>query len=423
MFKNKRAALAAGAIVAATLVAGTIPAEATGSSTLKVGIVLPLTGGNSKYGVGIAHAAQMGVADVNAAARAAGLTAKCQLVGTEDDQDTTAGAVEATNKLIKSSGAQVIVGGGMKSSIALVLANSVTIPANVPMIGVTSSSPLLSSLNDHDTYFRVYPSDNFQATALVKAMSKAFGSTAKINVGSRNDAFGTGLANAFAKQWKANGGTIGANINWDPNASSLDSQAAKLAAGSPDGWLIVDYDTGMAKLAPGLVKAGGWDAKKTFMTEDLNNAAAIATVEKVVPGVMEGIRGTSGSSLGVSTDAWAKKKAAAYPSDAPTFADATGYDAAVLACLANIQAQGSGTSFFTRALRRVSGPAGAQYTWQQLDKAVVAASKHVSFSYMGAWGEAAFDKNGDTGAGKFDVYKIHAGQAVINPADTLTFSS
>ena len=423
MLKNKRIALVGITVATVSLIASTVPAEASSSSTLKVGIVLPLTGGNSKYGVGITHAAQLGIKDVNAAAKAAGVSATCKLVGTEDDQDTTAGAVEAAKKLITSSGAKFIIGGGMKSSIALVLANSVTIPSNIPMIGVTSSAPSLSTLKDKDTYFRVYPSDNFQATALVKVMAKALGADAKINVGSRNDAFGTGLATAFVSQWTENGGSIGRNVNWDPNASSLDSEAAILAAGSPAGWLIIDYDTGMAKLAPGLVKAGGWKADKTFMTEDLNNAAAIATVEKVVAGVLEGVRGTSAASQGSDAAAWAAKKAKAYPSDAPTFADATGYDAAVLACLANIAAKGSKTSDITAGLRKVGGTSGKAYSWKDLKGAVKDAAAGKSVTYQGAWGVAGFDKNGDTGAGLFDLFTVKSGKPVINAADRMKFSS
>jgi ABC-type branched-subunit amino acid transport system substrate-binding protein len=409
------------ALAASTLALTTVPAQASRNSTLKVGNVLPLTGGLAGYGVGIDLAAQLGIKDLNAAAKAARIAAKCVWVGTQDDRTSSAGGVEAATLLVTSLGAQVILGGGMNSATTIAVAKSVTIPKNIPLIAVTSSSPEITTLNDHDTVFRVYPSDTLQGKALAVAMGKAFGKSAKVSVGFKTDAFGVGLDAVFEREWTKAGGTIVNSVGWDPAGTSFTTQAQKLASGSPDGWLIIDNSDTFSKVVAPLAATGTWKATQTFMTEDFNDASAIATVEKVVPNALEGVRGTSAASTGANLAAWKVKFAAANPSDKPTFADSTGYDAAVIACLANIANTGRHANTYEKALRAVTDTSAPKFTWQNLTGAVKALAAHGHIDFIGPWGEAAFDANGDTGAGAFDVYKIVGAKPVINPADQLKF--
>ena len=409
------------ALAAGTLVLATVPAQATKFSTLKIGNVLPLTGGLAGYGVGIDLAAQLGIKDVNAATKAARVPAKCVRVGTQDDRTSSAGGVEAATLLVTSLGAQVILGGGMNSATTIAVAKSVTIPKNIPLIAVTSSSPEITALNDHDTVFRVYPSDTLQGKALAVAMGKAFGKTAKVSVGFKTDAFGVGLDAVFEKEWKKAGGSIVNSVGWDPAGTSFTTQAQKLASGSPDGWLIIDNSDTFSKVIAPLAATGTWKATQTFMTEDFNDASAVATVQKVVAGALEGIRGTSAASTGSNLTAWKAKFAAANPTDKPTFADSTGYDAAVIACLANIANTGRSSKTFAAALRAVTDTSATKFTWENLTGAVKALASGNHINFVGPWGEADFDANGDTGAGAFDVYKIVNAKPVINPADQLKF--
>ena len=62
-----------------------------------------------------------------------------------------------------------------------------------------------------------------------------FGKGAKLNVGARNDAFGTALQALFVSEWKRLGGTIGTSVAWNPDQANFDTDAAKLVDGSPAG--------------------------------------------------------------------------------------------------------------------------------------------------------------------------------------------
>lgn len=405
------------AAIAVVLFASALPAQASSGANLKVGIVLPLTGDLAVYGGSLAKAAEMGISQVNAAIKANKLSGSCKSVGVEDDQTLPSAGVEAATKIVKTNKANIVVG-SMASSVTLAIAQSVTIPNNVILISPASSNPNITNLKDKDTVFRVYPSDLLQAKALVLAMAKELGKGALVNIGNRNDAFGSALAASFRKGWMANGGKIGAEVNWDPNAATFDSEAQKLAGGKPDGWLIVDFDGTYAKVAPALARTGLWNPAKTFMTESFNSKGAIANVGAKF---MEGVRGTSATSDGASKDAFQALFKKSFPTKEFTGFEGTAFDSAVLACLAGVSAKSTRTKDLIPALRKVSGPKGAKYTWQQLKAAVKDAAAGKPIAYYGAWAEVDFDKKGDPGAGVFDLYSIKDGVPSSDPTKRISF--
>lgn len=382
------------------------PAEAAG---VNVGIVLPFTGDLSAYGPSIGAAAEMGMEMVNEAATAAGLAAPCTLVASEDSQTNPTAGVEAFNKVITSDGADVVIG-PMSSGVLLAAAESTIIPNNTLVVSPTASDPTITDLADNDLIFRVYPSDALQATALVQVMAQTLGSDATVNVGARNDSFGTSLLKKFSTEWEAQGGTIGESVQWNPDAANFDTEANQLVAGDPDGWLIIDFPTTFAKIGPALVRSGKWDASRTFMTEALKAQGAI---DEVGAKVMEGVRGTAGTSDGAEPDAFAAAFTAKYPDIEFTGFEGTGFDAGVLTCLAALHAGSADPAAMAASLRAVSGPDGTGYTWQQLDGAVADAAAGNPLAYRGAWAEVNFDANGDPGAGVFDIWQVTNGTAEV----------
>ena len=49
-----------------------------------------------------------------------------------------------------------------------------------------------------------------------------------VNVGARNDAYGTGLAETFSAAWEELGGTIGEEVIYDPKLPNYDSEAEQI---------------------------------------------------------------------------------------------------------------------------------------------------------------------------------------------------
>lgn len=414
--KARTAATAAVAGVLATvLTAGTAAHAATKPIDLKIGIVLPFTGDLSTYGPSLAKAAQMGVTMTNEAMKAAKVPGKCTVVGSEDDQTNAAAGVEAANKLVKTKKANILIG-SMASSVTIAIATSVAIPGNIVIVSPTASDPSITDLKDNNTVWRVYPSDTLQANALVTAMGKAFGPTATVNVGARNDAFGTALTAIFKAKWTAGGGKIGQAVTWNPDAPTFDTEAQKLASGSPAGWLIVDFPDTLAKVGPALVRTGSWDPAKTFMTEALDSTDAI---KKVGDEVMAGVRGTAATSDGAAKDAFKAEFVKRNPGVSFTGFEGTAFDTGVLTCLAGIRANSTKSDALKAALPLVSGPAGTKYTWQNLKGAVKDAAAKKPVAYYGAWAEVDFDAAGDPGSGVFNIWQYK--DAKLSTIDTINY--
>ncbi|MEY3383004.1 MAG: hypothetical protein RLZZ17_742, partial [Actinomycetota bacterium] len=265
--KTRRNVLAVTTVAVATaaMLAYTVPANAAGVD-LKIGTIHPLTGGNADYGIGLTSAAEFAAESMTKAMKAAKVAGSCKITASEDDQATPAIAVEAATKLVKSNKVHAIVG-PLTSGATLAAAQSVTVPNKVVMIATAASNPDITKFKDNDTLFRTYPSDAFQGKVIAKALQNAIGKDGTINIGARNDAFGTALANVLTSEWVKGGGNVGAKVIWNPDGATFDSEAKALTDKAPDAWVIVDFPDTFAKVGPALKRTGKWDPTKTFFTE------------------------------------------------------------------------------------------------------------------------------------------------------------
>src|SRR3954468_14294764 len=223
--------------------------------TLRIGDVLPFTGGLAAYGANMDRAVRAGIALQTTALKRAGLARKIsvRLVGSEDGQTQASASVEAATKLVKSNRANVLIG-EMASSATIPMAQSVAIPNRIVQISPTSSAPQLTAIADNGYLWRAYPSDTLQGKVLAQAAIKAFGNGATLNIGSRNDAFGTALKQLFIAQYTKLGGKIGVNESWNPDQPTFDTEAQRLVGGNPAGYVIIDFPETFAKFAPALVR-------------------------------------------------------------------------------------------------------------------------------------------------------------------------
>src|SRR5690349_4966976 len=179
----RRGRLAGSAVVAAAALAAAVAATSVGarpsvqaaagkncSFTLRIGDVLPFTGGLAAYGANLDQAVKVGIGLQNAALKQVGLakTIQVRLVGSEDGQTQATASVEAATKLVKVNHANVIIG-EMASSATIPMAQSVTIPNHIVQISPTSSAPEITNIVDNGYLWRTYPSDTLQGKVLARA--------------------------------------------------------------------------------------------------------------------------------------------------------------------------------------------------------------------------------------------------------------
>ncbi len=397
---------------------GSAEAADAPSFDLRIGALLPLTGDLSSHGPSLDASAKLAGEQINATLEELGLSDQISLeIITEDDQTEATASVEAATKLVQSDDVHAIVG-GMSSAAFIPTAQSVTIPNGIVHIGPTISAFEVTDLDDDGLVYRIISANIALSRGLAEAVGEAFGTDASVAVGGRNDAWGAGLQQEFERLWKEQGGTVSTTLAWNPETTTLNTEAQRLAGGNPDGWVIFEWPDNFAKLGPALVQAGGWTPDRTFMTEAM---AVPEELKQIGAQATEGLRGVRPSSASpVSEDFRALFEETA--PDLPfTGFEATSFDGVMLAFLAAVKAGSSDPGEFKNELQAVSGPPGDKFTYLELGEVIQALLAGEDIDYEGAWGSIDWDEAGDPGSDTFDIFQVADGD--IEVLETFTSES
>ena len=410
MSKRRRAAAALGVALAGLAggVAGCGGSASGGDlSDLRIGVLAPLTGSLDDFGKAGSEAARIAGAEVNRAAEDAGIELRLRLF-TADTGTDAQGAQEAATKLIESDAVSAIAG-PWSSSEVYPTAENVAVPSGIPLLTPSSTEAAVTDIQDEGLVARTAPSDALQAPVLAGLVADALGADATVVTAHRNDAYGNGLIAAFTEAWEAGGGTVLRNVPYNPEASSLDSEAGQIARGNPDGWVIIDYPGTWTTMGAALVRTGRWDPARTFSGDGLrsenlpNETSGAAT---------EGMRGTAPTSIdapaGEAFDALWRREA---DGQRQTY-DANNFDAVVVLALAAAAAGSTDPSDIAGKLQEVSGPPGEKYTFEALDSAMAAADAGEDIDYEGASGPIDLDAKGDPTASDYVVWVYRNGGLV-----------
>jgi branched-chain amino acid transport system substrate-binding protein len=320
---------------------------------------------------------------------------------TADNETTPQGAVQAARELIAKDAS--CISGAWASTDTIPTARSVTVPEEIPLISPSSTSSDITGLDDDGLVSRTSPTDNIQAPALVTLMDEALGGVngKTVNIGARDDSYGSGFVEFFTTAWEEQGGTIGESVLYDPTQPSYNSEAQQLTSGNFDALVIVDFPETFVKVGPALQRTGKYDPKTTFITDGLASDDLVAAE----PELMTGVRGTAPGTPeeGAASKAFDKAYTAAAPKDVKreTF-DAQTFDSVVLCYLAAVAAGSTDGAAIGEQVQAVSGPGGTKYAWTDLKGAIQALENGEDIDYVGAAGEIDLDANGDPGVGTYD---------------------
>ncbi len=376
---------------------------------LTIGDLVPLTGDLSDFGPPGEKAANVAADQINKAADETGADISGVKLITEDSQTDPGASVSGARKM--SDEGATCIAGEWASADTIPVSRSVAIPDGILLISPASTSDEITGLDDNGLINRTAPPDSFQGPTLADAIEKDLGSAKgkTVNVGARNDSYGTGLADTFSAAWEDKGGTIGETVIYDPKAASYDSEAQKIVSGNPDAIVIIDFPETFVKVGPALARTGSWDPTKAWGTDGL---ASSSLPDEVGADIVEGFRGTA---PGVPDDAAALKAFdKLYTSSAPknvdrqTF-DAQNFDAVMLCYLAAVAAGSTDGQDMADHVQDISAPPGTEYTWQQLPEAIKALQNGDDIDYVGASGPVDMDDAGDATAGVYDEYEYKNG--------------
>jgi ABC-type branched-subunit amino acid transport system substrate-binding protein len=414
MRTGTRVAMAAATIGIAALAAGCGGggggASADGGSTLALGSLWPFTGDLSAISAPLDKAVKLAASESTAAAKAAGLklTVTAQAGDTQGDPQS---ALQAARKAI-DGGASCLIGPATTPEAQAIL-TSVTKVRAVPMLPVAGGDAV-STFQDDGTVFRTVPANRLQSVALLGAVEKALGGARgkRVAFAYQNSPYGEDFVKAFTTGFRRDGGTIQGPIAYDPNQGSYDAEAAKIVAGNPDAYVIVDYPDTYAKVGAALLRTGRFDAGKLFVPTTL----ALPRIPKSIPrAALEGAHGVRVGSPSDTPQAKAfDERYTKAPGASRGSLDTNAFDAGVLCFLASVAADSTKGEDIAKALPKVAGPPGRKYTFLQLADAVKALRAGRDIDYEGVSGPIDFDRNGDPTTQLFDFYTYRQGVLTVD---------
>jgi ABC-type branched-subunit amino acid transport system substrate-binding protein len=391
------ALLAAGALALATPAAADTP-----SFSLRYGVLAGLTGDPAPSGQGWNEAARLGIQTIAQTLKSMGLNSvQVVLTDSQDSQGNPQAGVEAAQKLVQIDHVDVIIG-DFYSSVTTAVATAVTIPNHVPIF-TGGTSPALTKLNTGSVPLVWQPvaADDLQGRVLAEVIGEALGKSARINVGARNDAYGSNLSAVFKDAWTKGGGTIPKLIVYNQQQPTLDSEAQQLVEGNPDGWLFIDFCNTFEKLALPLTRTGKWDPAKSFGSDTLNDCAGRGN--KNYPGMRATQANASSGSSFPAFKALFQKSAKPGVNFQAFLAES--FDSTFVAFLAALEAGSSEPTKLAAHIRSVTNDPGTNYDFTRLDEAIKAVLAGQKIHFNGATGPINFGENGRISAASYDIWQ------------------
>lgn len=347
-------------------------------------------------------AARLAVQEVNAAGGVNGRPLALQVL--YDGVGDASVGLRSAQQMVDRGVVAII--GAVFSSVTIPVAEQVTIPANIALISPGSTSPVITSLADNDTVYRIPPSDALQGRLLAELVWAEGHTSAALFI--RDDAYGQGLAAVFKQRYQELGGSIQAEaVTPASRESGFSAEINTLyASGAPPVLLLFAFTQQAIGLARDLLVTKGslprlYAVEAIMTAETYNNA----------PVQMAGMRGVSSGTLTQSPEFQ-------YFSGAFTRATGTApssgesYDAVYLVALAMAQGGSNDRASVLANLRAVSRPDGPNPVTVrpgEFAQAVAAIASGADIDYQGVSSAIDFDAAGDPFAASYLYEELQLG--------------
>ncbi len=361
-------------LLLSTAVALTLASTAQAAShgdKIKLGVLLGFTGAIESTVAEMGPAADMAIAEVNAAG---GILNGVMVEGVRGDTTCTdsAAATAAAERLITSDLVSGIVGGDCSGVTTAVLTN-VAMPNGMVMISPSATSPALSTVEDNGLFFRTAPSDARQGAVMSDVLMDRKIKTVALTY--TNNDYGKGLADAFQKSYEAAGGKVTASISHEDGKADYSAEVGALASAGGDVLVVAGYlDQGGKGIIQGSLDTGAFD---TFVLPDG------MVGDKLGEAIGADLDGSFGQAPGTDSAGAAtfEKMSKGFDGTAP-FTKET-YDAAALIMLAMQAAGSSDAKDYKSKIMGVANAPGVKIQPGELGKAIKILSEGGEIDYVG----------------------------------------
>ena len=385
-----------GLLGALVMAAATIaPSHAEG---LKVGALMPMTGGLQAFGTTSLNGVKLAVQEVN---KAGGVNGGKMSLSVGDTGTSPQQGVDAAQKLVGIENVKALIG-ALSSGVTIPVASTVSSRVGILQISSASTSPEITKLKDNDFLFRTVPTDAVQGVALAQvAKEKKLKNVSIVYV---NNDYGKGLADAFAANYKKAGGEVRQSIAYEEKQASYRGELQRAAKGRADAMLLIGYpEDGIPILKQAL--EGGFFSKFVFT----DGMKAPEVIKSIGAKYMNGTFATAPESRGKANEAFKANYRKQFGELPPKPFIDSAYDATMLIALAAAKAKSDDPKKLRDALRAVANPPGAKILPGEFEKALKLLADGKDIDYVGAAGPVNFDTDGDV-AGTYAHWEIKSGK-------------
>lgn len=375
--------------------------EAETVTPLKIGLLMSFGEGVPERDFVRRRSFELAIKHINAAGGVFGLPVEVVIADSTLDPEV---AVREARRLVEVEGVHAIVGPGTSAN-TLPVAESLAGPANIPIISPSATSPLLTTVADNDFAFRVALSDTAQGPVLARVTRER--GFSNVGVIYRDDAWGQGLADAFAAAWE---GEISV-VAFDPERTSVRDALRQSASEGAQALVVITFEVEAEAIAR---EALALDIYDQFTFGDAAKSPAL--VKAIGGDRLGGMYGTASASTPQSPAAiaWETAYRAEYGS-LPEYAYVKEtYDATIALALA-AQAAGSvdGAAMRDRLRAIGSGP-GVVVTAgvESIAAGLRVLAEGGEVNYEGAATSLDWDEHGDLRRGHIGVWRFTADEGI-----------
>jgi len=342
------------------------------AATVNIGELQGFTGPIESMAPAMSGGANLAVTEVNASGKY--LYGTIAVVQGDSKCIDAEVAVAEAERMINDENVIAIMGPSCSGNTSIVAMN-VSLPNGVINISPSATSPALSALEDNGWMFRTSGSDSGQAAALVSAaMTRGITDMA---VTYTNSDYGKGLADSFATQYEAAGGTITMMAAHEDDKADYSADVAALSAAGSATLAVFGYaDTG----GKGILTAS--EDTGAFTDYVFADGMMSATTAALVP---DGSWGTKPAPDTALAAAWATVSAAGGVDGSGVFSD-TAYDAMALIILSSQAAGGTDRAAIQAQVMNVANAPGIQCHVGELGECLKYISGGLVVDYVGASG-------------------------------------
>lgn len=408
IMKRSRTLVVVGAMALVAACGGT----PTGTTPIRVGVVMPLSGELGAAGPGWVNGMRLAEREVNAAGGLLG-GRTVQLMVADGETNPDVGVREAMRLVVDENVVGIV--GEAASSASIRIYREVTGPMRIPQLSCCSTSPTISTelmmqAPEDRFFFRTAPPDDLQSV-VVTEIARTEAACTRLAILHLDDAYGTPFGEGIEDHFTAAGGMVVARVPFADGRPNYDAEVAMIAAASPDcialvafpasgGIIVRAWNAIPAAMRPASVQWIGTDGIKSdgFITE--------AGDPMLIDGFLGSIPVTD-PAADPGYIAFRDLYAATFGMQPSPFT-ANSYDAAALLLLA-IEAAGSTDGDAIRdAIRELADPTAATYVRAgNLGEALRRLRAGESINYEGASGPVDVDALGNV-VTDYEVWRYNA---------------